>query len=218
MATESYNLFCNQLNSVIKKFPNLMITELDGVKALKGILDIKNDQNEVVGSFSVEIRYRMEFPYRFPILYEVGGDIPNIADRHKYTDDSCCITVLPDEILKCKNGISVLTFIEEYAIPYFANQVYYLQNEKYLNGEYSHGKDGYIEFYTKFFKTADVSKWREDVERVKSGSTIKMNRNKLCFCGSGLKYKNCHDKIYYDISRLGTSELLNQIDTILSKV
>ena len=215
MATESYNLFCYQLNSVIKKFPNLKITELDGADALKGILDIRNDQNEVVGSFSVEIRYRMEFPYRFPLLYEVGGDIPNIADRHKYTDESCCITVLPDEILKCKHGISVLTFIEEYAIPYFANQIYYLQNEKYLNGEYSHGKNGYIEFYTKFFKTADVSKWREDVERVNSGTIIKMDRNKPCFCGSCQKYKNCHDKIYYDISRLGTSEILKQINTIL---
>lgn len=215
MATESYNLFCNQLNSVIKKFPNLKITELDGANALKGILDIRNDQNEIIGSFSVEIRYRMEFPYRFPLLYEVGGDIPNIADRHKYHDGICCITVPPDEILKCKNEISVLTFIEEYAIPYFANQVYYLQNEKYLNGEYSHGKDGYIEFYTKFFKTADVSKWRENVERVNSGTIIKMDRNKPCFCGSGQKYKNCHDKIYYDISRLGTSEILKQIDTIL---
>ena len=217
MATESYNLFCNQLDSVIKKFPNLKITELDGANALKGIIDIRNDQNEVVGSFSVEIRYRMEFPYRFPVLYEVGGDIPNIADRHKYSDGICCITVLPDEILKCKNGISVLTFIEEYATPYFANQVYYLQNKKYLNGEYSHGKDGFIEFYTNFFNTTDSSKWLEDVERVKSGTIIVMARNKPCFCGSGLKYKNCHNKIYYDISRLGTSQVLNHINTIILK-
>ena len=51
MITENYKPFCNQLDSVIKKFPNLMITELDGVKALKGILDIENEYNEVVGSF-----------------------------------------------------------------------------------------------------------------------------------------------------------------------
>ena len=214
MTTESYNLFCNQLDSVIKKFPNLMITELDGVKALKGILDIKNDCNDVVGSFLIEIKHREEFPYRFPILYEVGGDIPNIADRHKYSDGICCITVLPDEILKCKNGISILTFIEEYAIPYFANQVYYLQDGIYMNGEYSHGKDGYIEFYTKFFKTADSSKWREDVERVNSGTIIKMDRNKPCFCGSGLKYKHCHNKIYYKISNLGVNRILNNINQI----
>lgn len=215
MTTESYNLFCNQLDSVIKKFPNLMITELDGIKALKGILDIKDASNVVVGSFSIEIKYRMEFPYRFPILYEVGEAIPNIADRHKYPDGSCCITVLPDEILKCRDGISVLPFIEKYVIPYFANQVYYSQNGKYLNGEYSHGNDGYIEFYTNFFKTSDSSKWREDVNRVKSENVIKMDRNKPCFCGSGHKYKNCHDKIYYNISRFGPELLLKNINNIL---
>lgn len=215
MATESYTLFCNQLNSVIKKFPNLMITELDGIKALKGILDIKDASNDVVGSFSIEIKFRMDFPYRFPILYEVGEAIPNIADRHKYSDGKCCITVLPDEILKCKDGISVLSFIEKYVIPYFANQIYYLQHGKYLNGEYSHGKDGFIEFYTNFFRTSNKLKWREDVERVRSGTIIKMDRNKPCFCGSGQKYKNCHDVIYYNIKRLGTSNILNHIEHIL---
>lgn len=215
MTTESYKLFCNQLDSVIKKFPNLMITELDGVKALKGILDIKNDQNEVVGSFSVEIRYRMEFPFRFPILYEVGEAIPDIADRHKYQDGSCCITVLPDEILKCRDGISVLSFIEEYAIPYFANQVYFLQNWKYLNGEYSHGFNGLREFYSQLFKTTDTSKWREYVDIVSSGKTLKMDRNKPCFCGSGLKYKNCHDKIYYNISRLGINLIINDFKYLI---
>jgi hypothetical protein len=195
-------------------FPNLMITELDGIKALKGILDIKDASNEVVGSFSIEIRFRTEFPYRFPILYEVGEAIPNIADRHKYPDGKCCITVRPDEILKCKDGISVLSFIEKYAIPYFANQIYFLQNGKYLNGEYSHGNNGFIEFYNDFFKTTNRDKWREDVEKVSSGKTIKMDRNKPCFCGSGQKFKNCHDKIYYNISRLGINQIMSDFKNI----
>lgn len=192
-----------------------MITELDGVKALKGILDINNASNEVVGCFSIEIKFQMGFPYRFPILYEVGEAIPNIADRHKYPDGRCCITVLPDEVLKCKDGISVLSFIEKYAVPYFANQIYYLHQGKYLNGEYSHGKDGFIEFYTKFFKTSDRSKWREDVERVRSKTTLKMDRNKPCFCGCGQKFKDCHYQIYYNISRLGVNQIMNDFITIL---
>jgi len=215
MITENYKPFCNQLDSVIKKFPNLMITELDGVKALKGILDIENEYNEVVGSFSIEIKYRMEFPYRFPILYEVGEAIPNIADRHKYQDGSCCITVLPDEILKCGDGISVLSFIERYAIPYFANQVYYSQHKQYLNGEYSHNLKGLIEFYNDFFKTTNKLKWREDVQRVSLGRIVKMDRNKQCFCGSGLKYKNCHDKIYYNISKLGINLIINDFKYLI---
>lgn len=108
MLTVSYEIFCHQLEYVIKKFPNFKIEESGSGKILKGILDITNSENEVVSSFSVEIRFSPGFPFRFPFLFEVGGDIPNEADWHKYPNGRCCITVDPDEILKCKNGISVL--------------------------------------------------------------------------------------------------------------
>lgn len=215
MTTKSYNHFFHQLDLVIKKYPNLKITELDGFKFLKGILEIKNDKCETVGNFSIEIKYRKEFPYRFPYLYEVGGDIPNLANWHKYQDDSCCITVYPDEILKCKDGITLLSFIENYAIPYFANQLYRLQYDKYLNGEYSHGNNGLIEFYSALFKTTDRLKWREYVNIVSLGKTLKMERNKPCFCGSGLKYKFCHDKIFYNIKRIGVNLIINDLNHLI---
>lgn len=214
MASDSYTLFCEQLRSVVNKYPNFKIIEHNGKKALKGILDIRNDQNEVIGSFLIQIIHSIEFPFRFPLLFEVGGAIPNIADRHINSDGSCCITVLPDEILKCYGGISVLSYIENYAIPYLANQIYFKEEGHYLNGEYSHWYEGYVEFYTQFFKTADITRWRRDVNQVKSGNIITMDRNKPCFCGSGIKYKKCHDKIYYDITRLGTDILLKQFDEI----
>lgn len=215
MTTDSYKLFCNQLESVIKRFPNLKIAQIEDVKFLKGILDIENEYKEIVGSFSIEIKHSKEFPYMFPILYEVGDAISNIPDRHKYNDGSCCITVLPDEILKCKDGLSVISFIERFAIPYFANQIYYSQNNKFLNGEYGHYSKGLIEFYNGFFKTTNILKWHEDVQRVSSGSIVKMGRNKSCFCGSGLKYKNCHDKIYYNISRLGINQIINDFKNLI---
>lgn len=215
MITKSYSLFCNQLDLVIKKYPNLKITELDGLKYLKGILEIKNDKRETVGNFSIEIKYRNDFPYRFPYLYEVGRDIPNLADWHKYQDDRCCITVYPDEILKCKDGITLLSFIDNYAIPYFANQLYRLQYDKYLNGEYSHGNDGLIEFYSTLFKTTDRLKWKEYVNIVSLGKTLKMDRNKPCFCGSGLKFKICHDKVFYYIKRLGVNLIINDLNRLI---
>lgn len=212
MAADSYSLFCHQIDSVIKKFPNLKITELGGVLVLKGILDIINEHEEVAGSFSIEIKYSVDFPYRFPLLYEVGGDIPNLANWHKYSDDRCCITVEPDEILKCKDGISVITFIENYAIPYFANQIFRKQNGEYKNGEYSHGAIGLLEFYSVLFQTSDKSKWREYVNFVNSGKAIKVGRNERCFCGSGIKYKNCHNKIFYNINRLGAKQIIKDLN------
>jgi len=211
MVADSYISFCHQIDSVIKKFPHLKITELDGVQLLKGILDITNEDKEVLGSFLIEINYCVDFPYRFPLLYEVGGDIPNLANWHKYSDDRCCITVEPDEILKCKDGISVIGFIDNYAIPYFANQIYRKQNGRYKNGEYSHGPIGLLEFYSVLFQTTDKSKWREYVNSASSGNAINAGRNVKCFCGSGLKYKNCHNKIFYNINRIGIKRIINDL-------
>lgn len=211
MNADSYCSFCHQFDSVIKEFPHLKIKELDGEKYLKGILDIVDEHKNVVGSFSIEIKYCVDFPYKFPLLYEVGGDIPNFPDWHKYINDMCCITVEPDEILKCKNGISIIRFIENYAVPYFANQIYRKLNGVYKNGEYSHGILGLLEFYSNLFQTSDKSKWREYVKLVSSGKTIKLGRNDRCFCGSNLKYKNCHDKIFYNINRLGIKQIIKDL-------
>src|SRR6202008_2239035 len=110
----------------------------NGISILKGVLDIPNDHNEIVDSFLIEIHFVKCFPYCFPVLYEIGGRIPDEADWHKFQDGSCCITVAPDEKLKCKNGINVSQFIRQHAIPYFANYLYKKITTKYKNGEYSH--------------------------------------------------------------------------------
>lgn len=211
MITDGYDIFCHQLDSVIKKFPNFKIAESNCGKMLKGILDITNSDNEVVRSFSIEIRSSPGFPFRFPFLYEVGGDIPNEADWHKYSNGRCCITVDPDEILKCKNGISVLEFIENYSFPYLANQAFRKANGMYKNGEYSHGHQGILEFYSDFFKTSDISKWKDYIYVLKLGQEVKTGRNEKCFCDSGLKYKNCHNIIFYNAKRLGIEQIINDL-------
>lgn len=215
MFDDGYDLFCRQLDSAIRKFPNFKMVESVGGKRLKGILDIKNADNEIVANFSVEIRYCPGFPFRFPFLFEVGGDIPNEADWHKYSNGRCCITVEPDEILKCKNGVSVLEFIDNYCIPYLANQAFRKATKRYKNGEYSHGSLGLLEFYADFFKTSDINQWKKCILILNSGKDNQISRNKSCFCGSGLKYKNCHNKIFYKAKRLGISQIIKDLNKYL---
>jgi hypothetical protein len=79
-----------QLQKVVLKYPNLLIIDHEGCKFLKGILDIPSDDGSIVRSYSIEIKHTKSYPYRFPVVYEVGGDIPNEADFHKYGDGRCC--------------------------------------------------------------------------------------------------------------------------------
>lgn len=203
MGAKSYAAFCSQLGEVIQKYPSLQIKEAGGHKYLKGILDIPNDNGEIIGAFSVEIHCEQGFPNRFPVLKEVGDSIPNEADWHKYDDGSCCITVLPMEILCCRHGISLIYFIEKHAIPYFANHIYRVHFGKYKNGEYSHGEVGVREFYAKLLRAASPSQWKEIVNYAFGKTHLAITRNDKCFCGSGLKFKNCHDKVFYELQMIG---------------
>lgn len=205
--------FENELSDVIKKFPNLSIKQIDGHKILKGILDIYDESSTVAGSFSVEIHPTEKFPYRFPKLFEVGGDIPMVNDWHKYEDNSCCITVEQEEILKCHTGITLLKFIEKETIPYFANQLYRKSTGRYLN-DYPHGKAGVKQFYTELFKSSDIRFWYRCHEY--AFNSVQMRRNDKCYCNSGEKYKKCHMPIEEKLQIIGSQKVLNDLNIIIT--
>lgn len=206
--SDNYKKFCDQLEEVIIKYPNLSIANKNGEKFLKGILDIPNDESIIVSSYLVEIYFTNYFPFRFPKLYEIGGDIPNNIDWHKFADNSCCITVLPDEILKCKTGIGLLEFIEKYCFSFFANHIFRKREGQYLNGEYGHGIKGVQEFYSNLLKTAEVNKWLSYFRYIFLGVGNKYGRNDKCFCDSNEKFKNCHLKIFELLREIGYEQCL----------
>lgn len=204
-------LFRNQIPFVLEKYPNLILRNKEGRDYLKGILDVSDGNGDVVGNFSVEIYSTEKFPYRFPELYEVGGDIPNHPDWHKYDNGLCCLTVEQDEIIKCKSGMSILQFIDDIAIPYFANQIYRKREGVYLN-EYPHGLDGFRVFYTKLFKSDDLSLW---IKCCKSVFLKRIKRrNDKCYCGSGQKFKNCHLPVEEKVQILGKNKVITDISNI----
>jgi len=203
--------FKNQLPEVISVFPDLSIKHINGQDFLKGILDIADESSTVIGSFSVEIHPTEEFPYRFPKIFEVGGDIPCDIDWHKFSDNSCCITVVQDEILKCHYGITLLNFIEKEAIPYFANQLYRIKTGHYLD-EYPHGKDGVRLFYIELFKSSNPEFWYFCFDRAYRSSQT--GRNDKCYCNSGIKYKKCHLLIEEKLQIIGKQKVLNDLKLI----
>lgn len=214
MDSNNYILFCSHLEETVKNFPNLSIKELEGKKYLKGILDVPNEEQIIVGSFLVEIHFTDLYPYRFPKLFEIGRIIPNLADWHRYSDKSCCITVEPDEILICKYGINITVFIKKYAVSYFANYIHKKVTGKYKNGEYAHGYSGLKQFYTELLKTSDYSLWNKYLQYSFNRLKIPLDRNELCFCKSGTKFKKCHLLIFHQLYQLGEQYILTDFNKI----
>jgi hypothetical protein len=204
-------MFLNELSSVLTNYPDLVVKKKDGKDFLKGILDILDERGTVVRSFSVEIHSTEKYPYRFPKVYEVAGEIPRSPDWHKYDDDSCCFTVEQEEILLCHSGISLIYFIHKVVIPYFANQLYRIKTGHYLN-EYPHGLKGVIVFYKDLFKSDDLSFW----EKCYTSAFIKgkTGRNDKCYCCSGQKFKNCHLPVENKLKILSEERVLKDIKLI----
>lgn len=215
MELDSYDLFCEELNVVVQVFPNLSIKEKGDKKILKGILDIYNDNSVLVGNYLVEIHFKEGYPFRFPKLFEIGNEIPNEAEWHKYLDGSCCLTVLPDEILKCKGKIGLIEFIKKYCCSFFANHIHRKKTGKYLNGYYSHGPKGFREFYVEMFKTEDTSLWIQYLKHVFVSKVFSTDRNSLCFCQSGSKFKHCHKLIFDSMWEIGKEQLYSDFKMIL---
>lgn len=116
------NIFEKDLADAVKNFPGLSIKGEPGRLFLKGIIDIKSTDGRTLHSYSIEVRNSDGYPHRFPKIYEVGGDIPIGDDWHKYSDNSLCIDVEAEEILKCRRGLSVSDFISQEVLPHLANQ------------------------------------------------------------------------------------------------
>lgn len=211
----NYKLFCDQLNEAISKYPNLRIKERYGLNYLKGTLDIPDDEGTIVGSFLIELHFADKFPYRFPLLFETGGIIPNEADWHKYQNSSCCITVTAKEILLCRNGLSVISFIEIHAIAFFANFIYRKANGIYKNGDYGHGIIGLKQFYADLFKTNDQNLWFQYFKNVFRNLSYNNKRNEPCFCNSGKKFKVCHNIIFETLSEIGEKQVTSDLKIIL---
>lgn len=215
MVFDSQVLFEEQLINVISSYPNLSIKkDNNGNAHLRGILDIPNDKNDIVGHFLIEIHRSKNFPFQFPILYEMGGAIPNSPDWHKYNDNSCCITLETDELIKCKNGIHVDFFIKNYVIPYFANQIFRIQEGHYKNGEYAHGSAGIRQFYNELMKTNNENLWVQYVKIAFGQISINAGRNDSCFCGSAIKYKHCHLEVFNTLLKIGYKRILQDFKSL----
>jgi len=214
---ESFEIFCNQIPEAVERFPKLKQACDDAGKIyVRGEIDIIDKEGNFWESFEVEIHHVDGFPFRFPSVFEVGGKIPRIADWHIYQDTlTCCLTVPPLEIIKCRNGITLLDFIQSEVLPYFSNQTHRRVEGFYVNGEYSHGHHGILEFFEAELQTSGDTRKTIDL-LFKIANIEKPSRTADCFCGKKNKYRKCHRDAYSKLILIGKAKLLEFANIIAS--
>lgn len=170
-----------------------IVGELDILAAYNresGELKIGDYAKEMAGFiydvFEIEIHLANLDENGWPKVYEVGGRHHQIAkkcnvpiiDLHFYPNDgNCCLGIKYGG----NRNFGIKEFLLELVIPFFYQLSY---TEKFgidarrndLWGEYSHGEKGRAEYETEMLNLARPQP----------------NRNDLCPCGRGIKYKKCH--------------------------
>lgn len=125
-----------------------------------------------------------------PIVQLQDHDEIKIALRHiSQEDGSCCLApnVECQEILT--QDYTLIDFTEKLVIPFFAAQVYFSETGNWPFGDYEHYEKGLVQYYTKKLNVSE----QHLIEALRIlCKQRKIERNDICFCGSGQKYKKCH--------------------------
>lgn len=188
MATDQFH---KDFESAKKQYPNLVYTpaDLNHFKyKVTGSIPIIDAEGTHWGTFHASIYFKARYPYGFAVLQEVSALIPRLIDRHIGQNGECCVCGPLEALEMEQKPLSVLAFINNYAVPYFANQIHYEEYGYYVNGEYSHDHEGLWESFEELFNTKDRGEIIKKLDFIKSKPSV----NKPCPCGSGRKIKRCH--------------------------
>ena len=144
--------------------------------------------NCVRGAYEIKIEFFEDGDVFKAKTFETDGRIMRVAQRlgikslsdiHLNQDNSCCLGIFPDTITLSK-------FIIERVYPYFVWQAWFDKFEKTPPcGECPHDKE--LALQTRI----EEERNRCSLSFGRTTNFKGSERNKLCFCGSGKKYKKC---------------------------
>jgi hypothetical protein len=176
--------------SIEKHFPYLRIVTADGKTVLQGDLPIVLDAR-VIDSFDIEVIVSSAGPREeIPIVREIGGRIPQTADRHIEESTGRACLFVPDEYwYEHPDGMDLLEFLQGPVTAFFISQVSFERGYGWPFGQRSHGANGVLEFYKSVLGIADDSTVRSFVEIISRGQ---LRGRSQCPCGSGLRINACH--------------------------
>jgi len=201
--TISDDFYSEVQQAVAKHQPELSVSRTDSSIILEGRFLVYgsdgpiDSSNGVFDSYEIRAEVTELFPAQVPVVFEIGGRIPKIVDRHIFPKDGdCCLGVWIEWLMKAPNH-RFATFLNGPMHDYFVSQTYYETHGVWPFGERSHGKLGILEAYAELLGIASDERIITDYLHLLSRQTIKGHA--ICPCGSGRRLRQCHSD---DLQRL----------------
>lgn len=201
------------INEVLSKYYLLKYDSLNN-KLLGEIELISEITGKYIDIFSVEILIPDGFPKCFPKVIETEEKIPRSVSRHVMPNTNyLCLAVDIEEILLCKQGISLLWFLDKVLTPRLCEEFRVNNGEKYQK-EYSHDSGATWEFLKKHLELSNmdlVLKFSKALANKKTPSG-----NSPCLCDSGLEYRLCHKRKVLSLQHMKNETLKKIYNRLLN--
>lgn len=185
----------NDIETLLLEYPLLSYSPPNKIE---GTVTLITDDGFPLQNFELQILIPKGFPFTFPLVTETGGFIPRSPERHIFpTNNNLCLGVLEEIFIKCKQGITLIWFMENVLLPRLAEEYLVDKGGKYQR-EYSHGVEGVWEFYQGLFKSSDRRLILSLIEMSLGLRTILKNTAR-CPCGGGKKFTKCHRRSVFEL-------------------
>ena len=195
--------FNKDIETVLKKYTLLEYNRY--TRILTGEIELFSESGGYIDIFEVEIKIPDCFPRCFPKVTEIGGKIPRTVTRHVMPDSNyLCLAVWVEELLICKNGITLQWFIDKVLVPRLCEE-YRVNNGERYQQEYSHDLGGTWEFLMKKLELNNPETVLNFLETL--ANKKRPNGNSLCLCRSGKSYSQCHKKQMKSIQHMTIEQL-----------
>lgn len=181
-------------------YPGLHISEEYGLIFIRGCLLVKIPGIEKeIDNFLIEIIFPPDYPKRVPVVKEIGGRLPKIANRHFNTNETACLFFRDARHEYLPLDATFRYFMERIVINFFVWQIDYeaTDGNPSMKGM-AHNTAGVLEYYYRVTGIAKVSVVKKFLQYLCSK---KIRPTWQCYCHSGKKIRDCHYKFIKDWQR-----------------
>ena len=210
------NKVIKDIDQALKHYPFLKRVDENGFVRVIGEIVLIHPVKGEFDRYKVSISFPQVYPKCFPQVIETSKKIPRKDYRHVNTDGTLCLAVEPEEKGIVKNGISFTFFLDRVLVPHLSRETFCELNNGYEDGEYSHGIDGFWEYFEGILLTSDRAEILAELEKIIYSKWQK--RNEMCYCNSGIKFKRCHLERWNKIMTSGSNYLVNMLELLRKNI
>lgn len=200
--------------AILNRNPGLhFVIQNDGTYIFSGNYYLTDKEGRLIKSFNIKISPLKKYPNAVPIVFSTGDEIEKIDDYHISKEGIICFDHTYTLNKLASEGLRLYDFIEFYFPKYFS-WVLLKQNDKTENlKEWAHQDGGTIQYFQEILGIDDIDKISDFLDnylRIR-----KPSRNEKCYCGSGMKLKNCHLNAVNILRSTSKKELHNDYQKLI---